>query len=77
MAARELQLYISYNDVKFLPVMEPLKVLGAIDENGQPKERIYAFGPVTERGLNLPGKGKRNHGLYRQKGVLQPCTVSG
>jgi len=64
MAAKELQLYISYNDVKFLPVMEPLKVLGAIDENGQPREPIYAFGPVMERGLNLPGKGKRNHADY-------------
>ena len=33
----------------------PLVVLGARDEGGQPREPIYAFGPVIEKGENLPG----------------------
>ena len=67
LAAREFKLFEAYNDVKYLPVMEPLKVLGAIDASGQLKEPVYAFGPVKERGVNLPGKGHRNHADYVDK----------
>jgi len=44
--------------------MEPVKVLGAIDVNGQPQKPVYAFGPVLAggRGKNLPSK--KNHADY-------------
>ena len=44
--------------------MEPVKVLGAIDVNGQPQKPVYAFGPVLAggRGKNLPSE--KNHADY-------------
>ena len=42
--------------------MAPTKVLGGIDNFGQPKEPIYAFGKVTDRGDNL--QSGRNHADY-------------
>ena len=37
-------------------------MFGAIDENGRPKEPVYAFGPIMERGMNLLSG--RNHADY-------------
>ena len=33
--------------------MKPLKVLDAIDEEGQVKEHVYEIGPLTHMGANL------------------------
>ena len=33
--------------------MKPLKVLGAIYDEGQLKEPVYKIGPVTQRGSNV------------------------
>ena len=41
--------------------MKPLKVLGEIDDEGQPKESMYAIGTVTQRGSNvMHGKNHSN-----------------
>jgi hypothetical protein len=55
LAIKELNKYMQYMELDYLPKMKPLVVLGAIDEGGQPREPIYAFGPVIEKGENLPG----------------------
>ena len=33
--------------------MKPLRVLGAIDDEGQLKEPVYAIGTVTQRGVSV------------------------
>ena len=33
--------------------MKPLKLLGAIDDEGKPKKPVYVIGPVTQRGDNV------------------------
>ena len=67
LALNEFKLWERYNDVKYLPVMKPYKTLGAITRMGQPQEPVYFIGPVTEKGVNLPGPGKRNHADYVDK----------
>ena len=66
LAMAELDLYESFNVAKYLPVMEPLRVLGAIDSNGNPQKLRYELGPVKKRGLNLKKAGK-NHADYVDK----------
>jgi len=56
---KEWDKFCKYNDVKYLPICKPWRVLGAIDDAGQPKEPVYAFGHVIERGLDLK-KGKES-----------------
>ena len=48
-ASREFKLYETYNNIKYLPVMEPLKVLGAFDKDFQPKEPTYVIGHWTSK----------------------------
>ena len=55
LAIKELNKYIQYMELDYLLKMKPLVVLGAIGEGGQPREPIYAFGPVIEKRENLPG----------------------
>ena len=64
-AEAEFQRYLAFNDIQYLPEMKPNKVLGAIDDHGQPKEPVYCIGPVTERGSLLPSG--RNHADYIDK----------
>jgi hypothetical protein len=64
-AAKELSMWKAWCKMKYLPIMEPMRVLGAIGEGGQPKEPVYSFGPVVKRGKNLPSK--RNHADYVSK----------
>ena len=66
LAMAELDLYESFNVAKYLPVMEPLRVLGAIDSNWNPQKSRYELGPVKKRGLNLKKAGK-NHADYVDK----------
>lgn len=63
-AAMELDKYFRWTHGVYQPKMEPVKVLGAIDVNGQPQKPVYAFGPVLAggRGKNLPSK--KNHADY-------------
>eukprot|EP00957_Ditylum_brightwellii_P067874 5151984-Ditylum_brightwellii.AAC.1 len=49
LAIKELNKYYEYMEYKYLSTMQSLVVLGAINEGGQPKEPVYAFGPVIER----------------------------
>ena len=65
-AKTEFEQFQRYNDVAYLPVMEPMKILGWIDENGDPKEPVYEIGPVVMKGKNLDHKG-RNHADYVDK----------
>ena len=61
-ASREFKLFKTFNSIKYLSVMEPLKAIGAFDKYGLPKEPTYSIGPVTEKGTKLPpGKGQCNH----------------
>ena len=55
LAVKELNKYQRFMEFDYLPKMKPLIVLGAIDVGGQPKDPVYAFGPVIEKGENLPG----------------------
>ena len=55
LAIKELNKYMQYMEFEYLPRMKPCVSLGAIDAGGQPREAIYAFGPVIERGEDLPG----------------------
>ena len=61
-AAKELSMWKNWCKMKYLPLMKPLRVLGAIDDDDQPKEPVYSFGPVVSRGKNLPSK--KNHADY-------------
>ena len=62
-AKDEFALYQRYNDVAYLPEMKALKVLGSIDDVGDPKEPVYEIGPVKSRGKNLD-KRQKNHADY-------------
>ena len=42
--------------------LQPTQVIGAYDDNGQPKKPVYALGKVIERGKDIY-KGK-NHAYY-------------
>ena len=53
---------LNYKHSTKLPEMEPREVLGRIDKDGQPKEPIFAFGPVKCRGEDLPSG--KNHADY-------------
>ena len=54
-AKKELAKYRRYMDAKYLPEMEPERVLGAFDDNdGDPVEPIYAFGRVLNKRKDLP-----------------------
>jgi hypothetical protein len=64
-AEAEFDLFEKYNDAQYLPDMKPLKVLGAIDEDGNPQEPVYAIGPVTGKGTDL--RGGKNHADYVDK----------
>jgi len=63
-AEKEFKKYCQYKQSVYQPKMEPKKKLGAIDEDGQPKEPVYELGPVLAggRGKDLPSK--RNHADY-------------
>ena len=54
LANKELEKYVSWNHSQYLPTMEATKLLGAIDADGNPREPVYAFGAVIERGSELP-----------------------
>ena len=45
-AKDEFALFQQYNDIAYLPEMKPVKVLGSIDDAGDPKEPVYEIGPV-------------------------------
>jgi hypothetical protein len=51
--------------------MNPDKVLGALSADGQPQKPVFAFGPVLERGSDLPDERglppKRNLADYINK----------
>ena len=57
-AEKEWKRYTRFKQGVYQPKMKPMKVLGAIDGNGNPKEPIYGLGPVASggRGKNLPSK---------------------
>ena len=65
-AIAEFERFQKYNDIAYLPDMEPVKILGWIDENGDPKEPVYKIGPVVRPGKNLDHRG-RNHADYVDK----------
>eukprot|EP00957_Ditylum_brightwellii_P004138 315267-Ditylum_brightwellii.AAC.1 len=67
LAIKELKKYYEYMECEYLPKMKLIVVLGAIDEGGQPKEPVYAFGPVIERGYNL-SRGKNLADYIDHKG---------
>ena len=50
------------NDDKYFPQMKPLKVLDAIDDEGQMKEPVYVIGTVTKRGDKVMHR--KNHADY-------------
>ncbi len=45
---------LCYKQGVYQPKMKANKVLGALDEEGQPCQSVFALGPVLERGCNLP-----------------------
>ena len=55
----------------YQPKMKPDKVLGALSADGQPQKPVFAFGPVLERGSDLPDERglppKRNLADYINK----------
>ena len=57
-AEKEFKKYLRFKQGVYQPKMEPKKVLGAIDKDGQPKEPVYGLGPVLAggRGKDLPSK---------------------
>ena len=63
-AEREVAKYVYWNSSKFLPTIDSMakKELGALDENGQPKEAVISIGKVEARGENLPSG--KNHADY-------------
>ena len=61
-ARQEYDKFLSWNHSQYLPKMKSTRVLGAIDEEGQPRDPIYAIGAVVEKGVNLPSG--RNHAEY-------------
>ena len=65
LAEEEYKLFCAYNHSQYLPEMEPVKVLGAIDDQGNPQEPVLAFGPVNKRGATLPSG--KNHADYIDK----------
>ena len=76
MERTELDRFERCNDGKYFPQMNPLKVLGAIDDEGQLKEPVYAIGTVTQRGSNvMHGKNHADYfdfqGLYNVVRYLQ------
>ena len=73
-AMDELDQYLQWNKSRFLPKMKPLKTLGTYDEDGHIlEEPVYSFGPVIERGLDLPS-GKNHADYIDSKGSeIFPC----
>eukprot|EP00956_Cyclotella_meneghiniana_P017543 scaffold28760_cov36-Cyclotella_meneghiniana.AAC.2 len=65
-AISEFNTFRQYNDIAYLPEMKPKKILGWIDENGDPKDPVYGIDPVTKPGKNLDRRGK-NHADYIDK----------
>ncbi len=49
-ANTDFELFQKYNDVAYLPEMKPIKVLGTIDDVGDPREHVYEIGPVIKPG---------------------------
>ena len=49
----------------FLPTMTAKRCLGFTDEEGNPKDPVYAIGEVITAGKNLPSK--HNHSQYIEK----------
>ena len=62
LAVKEFEKFMGYNHPRHLPSMEPLEVLGAIDDQGNPKEPVYLFGPVVKKGMDLTSG--HNHAKY-------------
>ena len=57
-AVNELDKYSRWSHGVYQPKMESVKVLGAINKDGQPHKLVYAFGPVLAKGSgeNIPSK---------------------
>ena len=48
----------------YQPKMESVKVLGAINKDGQPQKPVYIFGSVLTRGRGKNIPDKKNHTNY-------------
>ncbi|KAL7474012.1 hypothetical protein ACHAW6_000012 [Cyclotella cf. meneghiniana] len=57
------ELFQKYKDVAYLPEMKPIKILGAIDDVGDPRGPVYEIGPVIKPGKNINNR-SRNHADY-------------
>ena len=68
MTHRGFDIFEQCNDGKYLSQMKPLKVLGAIDYEGNLKEPVYKIGPLTQRGANMMHG--NNHANYVECQVL-------
>ena len=64
-ALKEFDYFQAICEATHFPQMSTLKVLGAIDKDGQPQDPVYAFGKMLSKGSNL-SKG-RNHATYINK----------
>ena len=62
-AMKDFEVYESMCNLHFLPEMEPVRVVGTVDNEDQVKEPVYAFGKVTVRGMDINKKGL-NHADY-------------
>ena len=74
-ARQEYDKFLSWNHSQYLPKMKSTRVLGAIDEEGQPRDPIYAIGAVVEKGVNLPSG--RNHAEYVDVILLSSWMTTG
>jgi len=64
-AEQEYDAYLGYMHGGFLPTMTAKRCLGFTDEEGNPKDPVYAIGEVITAGKNLPSK--CNHSQYINK----------
>ena len=56
-AQKEYEMFEKCNKSRFLPKMKKTKSLGTYDSEGHPREEpVLSFGPVLQRGEDLPTK---------------------
>ena len=60
---------LAYIKFKYCPEMKPVRVLYCYNDDGQPREPVYLFGPVVAQGGNFPTGNNNadyidNHGSY-------------
>jgi len=63
-ADKEFKKFSRFKQGMYQPKMEPKKILGAINKEGQPKEPVYELGPVMAGGRRKDLPSKCNHADY-------------